>query len=221
MPANRPPHLLLIGPPGSGKSTLSARLAAGLPLTIIASGQRLRDEIAQGSPIGHAIAARLAAGHFAPDSLMEQLMQNWLAAIPTGQGFLLDGFPRNVAQAVMLAGMLNQLDRPLDGVLLLDVSAVEATRRLNGRRICEGGGAPFTLHIDDAAAQQRCHERGGRLVARPDDRPEVIAERLRVYEQETRPLLDHYTAQSLLLPLDGHGTPAAVAERALTTIQKC
>ncbi len=211
-------HLVLIGPPGAGKSTISDLLIASLPLTVIASGKRLREEIAAGSLIGQEIAPLLEQGHFAPDTLMDRLMREWLGRLPADQGFLLDGFPRTVPQALALEGILADLRRPLDAVIALELSDAEAVRRLAGRRICVGGGEPFTLHMDDADAVGRCRARGGTLTCRDDDAPEVVRERLRVYEHETAPLIDFYRPRGLLTPVDAHGPADAVAARVLAAI---
>lgn len=214
----QPPALVLIGPPGAGKSTLSDRLVQRLPLTVIATGERLRAEIRSGSPLGRQIEPLLEQGHFAPDEVMEQLLYAWLAEAPPEQGFLLDGYPRSLSQAHTLSRLLDTLQRPLTMVIALELSDAEVIRRLTGRRVCEGGGESFTLHIDDAAAVQRCHERGGRLVERDDDRPEIIAERLRVYARETEPLLALYRQRGLLRLVDAHGTPDDAAARVFTLL---
>lgn len=214
------PHLILIGPPGAGKSTISENLVQHLPLTVIATGKRLRDEISNHTPIGRQIAPLLEQGHFAPDALMDRLMRGWLASVPPDHGFLLDGYPRSLKQAYALVGMLADLQRPLDGVIALELSTEEAINRLGGRRICEGGGEPFTLHINDVAAMHRCWERGGQLVQRDDDRPAVIAERLRVYAQETQPLIDFYSQSGLLHHVDAHGPPDVVTGRVLELIRR-
>ncbi|NTW97604.1 MAG: AAA family ATPase, partial [Oscillochloris sp.] len=187
-------------------------------LAVIATGKRLRAEIAADSLIGHEIAPLLEQGHFAPDTLMDRLMREWLAHVPVGQGFLLDGFPRTVPQALALEGMLADLRQPLDRVIALELPEAEAVRRLSGRRICVGGGEPFTLHIDDADALERCLARGGALTQRDDDAPAIILERLRVYAHETAPLLDFYRRRGLLTPIDAVGPADQVVARLLAAL---
>ena len=214
----RPLHLVLIGPPGSGKSTLAERLVARWPLTPIATGKRLRAEIAAQTPIGRAIESLLEQGHFAPDSIIDQLMRTWLADLPSDQGFLLDGYPRSLSQAHTLIGMLEALERPLDAVVVLDLAEEAAIERMSGRRICEGGGESFTLHMRDSAAVARCSERGGVLVQRDDDRSEVIRERIRVYERETEPLIAFYSAAGLVYHVAAEGAPEGVTDRVVNLL---
>ncbi len=205
--------LVLIGPPGSGKSTIAAELGRSINLTTIATGKRLRDEIASGSPIGLEIEPLLEKGHFAPDSLMDRLMREWLAQVPPETLVLLDGYPRSTHQALALEKMLADLDRPLRLVIALEVDDATLVQRLSGRRICESGSEPFILHIDDQEAVARCTTMGGSLVQRDDDQPAVITERLAVYGRETEPLIELYGHNGLLRPVDAQGTPAEVAAR--------
>jgi adenylate kinase len=186
---------------------------------VIATGKRLRQEIASRSLIGREIGPILEQGHFAPDTLMDRLMRSWLAEAPEGQGVLLDGFPRSVPQALALEVMLADIRRPLDAVISLEIGEDEAVRRLGGRRICVGGGGePFTLHIDDAEAVERCRTRGGQLTQRDDDASEVVMERLRVYERETAPLIDFYRQRGILIPIDAYGPADQVVARVLAAI---
>jgi len=212
-------HIVLIGPPGAGKSTLANLLVQHAPLDVIATGQRLRREIAAGSPIGQQIGGLLEQGHFAPDALMDRLMREWLAAVPPEQGCIFDGYPRTPQQTLALEAMLADLHRPLDCAVALELSDEEAVRRLGGRRICRGGGEPFTLHLSDQAAIERCAARGGTLELRDDDHPEVIQERMRVYERETEPLIAFYAARKRLCRVDASGPPEQVATRVLQDVR--
>jgi adenylate kinase len=211
-------HMVLIGPPGAGKSTLATLLKQQIPLDVIATGQRLRQEIAAATPIGRQVGQLVDQGHFAPDALMDRLMREWLDTVPAERGFILDGYPRSPHQGMALEAMLADMRRPLSCVVALSLDDQEAIRRLSGRRICRGGGEPFTLHLEDLEAVARCTARGGVLEQREDDKPEVITERLRVYESETEPLLTFYEQRGLLCRVDASGSPATVAARVLAAI---
>src|SRR6266498_2571145 len=217
-PFDQPLSIVLLGPPGSGKSTIAEAIVRQHHLVVIATGQRLRAEIQSRSTLGRAAKPYLDTGNLAPDSLMDRLLRASLDGLDQHQGFLLDGYPRTLHQAHGLDAMLADYQRRLHAVIALEVSAEEAVRRLSGRRICEGAGEPFPVHIDDLASMLRCQERGGRLVERPDDRPEVVRQRVIVYHEQTQPLLDFYESAGLLRHINAHGPPAEVARRALAAL---
>jgi adenylate kinase len=215
-----PLNIVLLGPPGAGKSTIAEALVHQYNLVAISTGQRLRAEVKSRTALGREVAAYLEKGDLVPDSLMDRLLRACLETLDPGQGFLLDGYPRTRIQALGLDGTLADYGRQLDMVIALQVGDEEVVRRLSGRRMCEGAGEPFPVHIDDLASMMRCRERGGELVQRDDDRPEVVRQRLDVYHQQTRPLLDLYAAQHLLRRVDAQGPPAEVARSALAIIRE-
>ncbi|MDW8147994.1 MAG: adenylate kinase [Roseiflexaceae bacterium] len=211
-------NIVLLGPPGAGKSTIAEELVHQLPLVPISTGALLRAEISARTRIGREVAPLLERGELAPNSLMDRLLRARLETLDPDQGLLLDGYPRTMRQALGLAAMLADYDRILHMVIAIEVTDDEVIRRLSGRRICEGAGEPFPVHIDDLASIMRCRERGGRLVQRDDDRPEVVRQRLVAYHQQTAPLIAYYEDQGILRQIDGSGTPAEVARRTLAAI---
>jgi adenylate kinase len=215
---HQPLNIVLIGPPGAGKSTIAEALVRERQLVAISTGRRLRAEMKARSAIGRAVAPYLEQGSLAPDSLMDRLLRAFLETLDPDQGFLLDGYPRTIRQARGFDCMLADYDRVLHVVLALEVGDEEVVRRLSGRRICEGAGEQFPVHIDDLASIMRCRERGGRLVERDDDRPEVVRQRLTVYHEQTHPLLEFYEIDGLLRRVNAQNPPAEVARRALAML---
>lgn len=213
-------HIILLGAPGAGKSTQSRLLKARYPMVVFATGQLLRDEIKRGTAIGLLADAYLKQGKLLPDDVMIAIMTERLRSVPPDEGVLLDGFPRTVEQAEALDQMLAALHRSLTAVIALGLSDAEALHRLGGRRMCEGLGEPFPLHIDDQASVNACLRLGGRIVTRPDDRPEVILERLRVYDAETEPLLGFYEQRGLLHRLSAASTPEEVYAQIVTALEQ-
>jgi adenylate kinase len=215
----QPLNLVLMGPPGAGKSTIAEALTEQFPLVVVSTGQWLRDAIRHRNAVGRAAVPYLNSGNLVPDSLMDRVLREILETLNPDQGLLLDGYPRTVVQAIGLLGALADFDRTLDVVLALDVSDEIVIRRLSGRRMCETANGQFPVHIDDLASMMRCRERGGRPVQREDDAPAVVAQRLAVYQEQTRPLLDYYTEHGLLLRVDAGGSPAEVSRQALAMLK--
>ncbi|HEY0602459.1 MAG TPA: adenylate kinase [Herpetosiphonaceae bacterium] len=217
--ATQPLHIILMGAPGAGKSTQSRLLKAHYTLHVLATGQMLRDEVTKQTALGLLADSYFQRGTLLPDDVMIAVITERLLHLPKETGFLLDGFPRTVVQAEALDKLMQRIAGSIDAVISLSLSDQEAVRRLGGRRMCEGLGEPFPLHIDDQASVDACVRLGGRLVTRPDDEPHVILERLRVYEEETAPLLDYYQNQGLLHTISAEGKPEKVQEQIVEVLE--
>jgi adenylate kinase len=211
----KPLNLVLLGPPGAGKSTIAEAIVAHHRIIPISTGQLLRSEIKSRTALGRTVAGIIDKGNLAPDSLMDRVLRGSLETLDDDEGILLDGYPRTMHQALGLGLTLADYRRTLDMVIALEVNDQDVVRRLSGRRICEGAGEPFPVHIDDLASMMRCRERGGTAVQREDDKPEVVQQRLMVYHEQTRPLMDFYEAEGLLQRIDASGAPAQVARRVI------
>jgi adenylate kinase len=193
----------MLGPPGAGKGTQAERLARSRGLARISTGDMLRDAVQQGTELGRQAKALMDAGRLVSDDVMIGIVRERLARPDAVRGFVLDGFPRTVAQAHALDEMLDD-DSPL---IVIDVDVPEETlgRRLGARRICQvcGWTAPPGPLV--------CEKCGGELVQRRDDGTEVVRERLRVYGNESRPLVDFYQQRPTFRSVDGDQVPEAVA----------
>ena len=189
--------LILLGAPGSGKGTQAVRLAESYGLQHLSTGDLLRDEVRRGTPLGAEAKDYMDAGQLVPDALILGMVRLRLEA-GREKGFLLDGFPRTLAQAEALDGMLAAVGRRLDHVLFLDVPEDELVTRLALRRSCPGCGRVYHLKASPPKAEGRCDGCGQELIQRPDDTESVVRDRLKVYASSTQPLVDYYEARKLL-----------------------
>lgn len=183
--------IVLLGPPGAGKGTQAKRLAAAFGYLHVSTGDILREEVRAGTDLGSRVEAIMNAGELVPDELVARIVGAKLKR-DTGRGVLLDGFPRNLAQATYLSRVSN--GRP-PVVINLRLEDAEVIRRLNGRRHCAGCGNIYNLYYSEPRKEGLCDSCGAELVLRPDDRESVIRERLRVYRDQTQPLVDYYKAE--------------------------
>jgi adenylate kinase len=195
-----------MGTPGAGKGTQASLLARRFGACHVSTGDILRDAVRRRTPLGEQAKRYMDDGRLLPDDLVIGIVAERLAAPDCRSGFLLDGFPRTVVQAEALGRLLEERGQPLDGVVLLDVPADEAVRRLSGRRVCASCGTMFHLAFDPPADRGRCDRCGGALVQREDDREETIRRRLAVYTRETAPVLEHYRRAGLLREVVGTGS---------------
>jgi len=201
-------RIVFVGPPGAGKGTQAAALAQELAVAHLSTGDLLRAAVAAGSPLGKAADGHIRAGRLVPDELVLEILGERLHRPDALRGFILDGFPRNLAQAEAL-GRLTALEVVVS--FELDPSALVA--RLEGRRLCPTCGSVYNVATQPPRVAGRCDRDGTELTQRPDDRPEAVRVRLDVYRRQTEPLLAHYRAAGLLRSLDASGSPAAVLDR--------
>jgi len=214
-------RIILLGAPGSGKGTQSQRLVETHHIPQISTGDLLRAAVARGSELGLAAKAAMDAGQLVADAIVLGMIRERLAEPDAQRGFILDGFPRNLEQARALEELLGELHRPLDAVVLLDVDPEQLVRRIAGRRTCRLCGRVFNTLTAPPEPGEHCPVGGAahELFQRPDDREETVAERLRVYEEKTRPLVDFYHARHLLRRISAEGSVEAVAARLESVVQ--
>ena len=197
------PHILILGAPGAGKGTQSARLADHYGVKHVTTGDALRSrrdmETEFGTPREY-----MEAGELVPDPVVNAIVE---AAVSDADGFVLDGYPRNVEQAEHLSEITN-----LDVVLLLDVSREELIDRLTGRRVCSQCGANYHVEYNPPEEPGVCDECGGTLIQRDDDTEDTVRERLRVFRENTEPVIDYYEDAGELVRIDGEGSPDEVWE---------
>ena len=200
-------RIVLLGAPGSGKGTQSQRLVQRFGIPQISTGDLLRSAVARGTSLGVAARDAMQAGKLVDDAIVLGMIRERLADADVANGFILDGFPRNLAQARALDGMLTQLGKPLTAVVQLDAPYAELTRRIAGRRSCPVCKSVFNIYSMPVGAELRCTNCGDHpvLLQRPDDNEETVVERLKVYESQTRPLLQYYGRQGLLQFIDAQG----------------
>jgi adenylate kinase len=201
-------RIVFLGPPGAGKGTQAAVLSEELHLAHLSTGDLLRAAIAAKTPLGKEAESHVTAGRLVPDELVLKILAENLHAAEGHGGFVLDGFPRNLAQAEALEGIT-----PIDVVISFDLPTDVLVRRLSARRVCPTCHSVYNLEGKPPRVPGKCDRDGTELVQRPDDRPEAIETRLKVYEEQTAPLLQHYREQGLLRPVDATGTPEAVGSR--------
>lgn len=211
--------LILLGPPGAGKGTQAKMLTERFAIPQIATGDILRGALQAGTPLGLQAKTYMDAGALVPDEVVIGIVRERLQQDDCLPGFILDGFPRTVAQADALQATLAVLDRRLDRVVSLTVDADALVERLTGRRTCRECGRGYHVRFDPPCDEQRCDACGGELYQRDDDREETIRKRLSVYAQQTAPLIDYYRAAGLLVELDGMQPIAEVQEQVLSALQ--
>jgi adenylate kinase len=208
-------RIVMLGAPGAGKGTQATKISKKFGIPHISTGDILRSEINKGTEMGLKAKEYVESGKLVPDELIIDIIEDFIKDDSIKEGFIMDGFPRNIAQAKKFIKMIDKNDLSLDKVVNIVVDYDEVIKRLGSRRICVQCRKITSI---DESQDGRCSECGGKLVKREDDREEVIRERLNVYEEQTRPLIEYYKNRGILVNIQGNGTEEEVTERILNNL---
>jgi adenylate kinase len=211
-------RLILVGPPGAGKGTQARFIASYLSVPKISTGDIFRANVSAGTPLGVEARKFMDAGDLVPDEVTVGMVRDRLAEDDAAEGFLLDGFPRNLFQAKVLDDLLGDLGQRLDVVLELVVNDDEVVRRISGRRTCRSCENAAIVEPDRPAPP--CEKCGGELFQRDDDKSETVRHRLEVYAAQTAPLVGYYSERDMLEKIDAMGTVDEVTQRALEVLRR-
>jgi len=204
-------RLVLVGPPGAGKGTQASLLAEHYKIPHISTGDIFRANLKSGTALGLQAKGFMDKGELVPDSVTNEMVKDRLS---NASGFLLDGFPRNVAQAELLQGFLNEKGAPLNAVVEFQINNEEIIKRLSSRRTCRGCGKVFPGQVS------KCDSCGGEIYQRDDDKESVIARRLEVYGEQTAPIIDYYRKAGLLVAISATGEVSAITKNVIDALSK-
>lgn len=202
-------NIILLGPPGAGKGTQAKKISENYSLPHISTGDMLRENISNNTPLGLKAKAYMSRGELVPDELLITIIKDRLSRSDCSGGFLLDGFPRTIPQADALQMILTESSRKLDVVLNIDVDDEELIKRLSGRRMCECGTS-FHMVFNPPEKEGICDACNGKLYQREDDKADAIRNRLIVYKKQTQPLITYYTKKNILRRIDGSKDISAI-----------
>ena len=208
-------RLILVGPPGAGKGTQAVHLAAHYGIPHISTGDIFRANIKGGTDLGKLAQSYTDKGELVPDSVTNDMVKDRLNNDDVANGFLLDGYPRNIFQAEVLRAILAEKETPLDAVLELSLDDAVIVERLSGRRTCKDCQASFHVLFEKPAVEGKCDKCGGELYQRPDDSVEVIQNRLSVYAEQTKPIIAFYREEGLLISTPAEGDVSEITDRAI------
>jgi adenylate kinase len=213
-------RIVLLGAPGSGKGTQAQRLVELQRIPQISTGDLLRAAVANGTAYGLQAKAAMNAGQLVADEIVVGIIRERLAEPDAAAGFILDGFPRNIAQAETLSSMLGEIGQPLDAVVQFDVDYALLSRRISGRRTCADCGRVFNIHTAPPGTEPHCTRCNDhpRLVQRPDDNESTVARRLEVYDAQTRPLVEYYSSRGLLRTINADAPVDTVTSELLSVL---
>lgn len=203
-------RIILLGAPGSGKGTQAQKLSASRAIPQVSTGDLLREAVRAGTELGQRAKQAMDSGQLVSDDIVLGIIRERLAQADAAPGLILDGFPRNIAQAESLDTVLEEIGAPLDAVILMDVDFDILLKRITGRRSCSGCSRVYNVHTFPPTTEGVCDECGGELTQRADDNEETVGNRLRVYESETAPLVSFYEKRGKLRVVPAEGDIEAV-----------
>jgi adenylate kinase len=209
-------NLILLGPPGAGKGTQAARLQEDFDLPYVGTGDLLREHRDNETELGQKAAEYMEAGDLVPDDLVVAMILDKIEE-EGEDGFLLDGFPRTIAQAKALDEAMDKRGKRLTAALLVDADDETVIKRLSGRRQCKHGHL-YHVEFDPPKHEDVCDQDGTKLIRRPDDEPETVKKRLQTYHEQTEPLIDYFDEQGLLRRFDASRSPTEVHDHIRATL---
>ncbi|HLU07718.1 MAG TPA: adenylate kinase [Woeseiaceae bacterium] len=213
-------RMILFGAPGSGKGTQAKNLMRDRNIPQISTGDMLRAALASGTGLGKQVKSIMDSGQLVSDDIMLDIIRERLDESDTANGFVLDGFPRTLAQAEGLEKLLDSMGKPLDAAVLMDIDFDVLLKRLTGRRTCSATGKLLNIYFSSKEEIEECRKAGGELVQREDDNEETISDRLDVYRKHTEPVIDYYRSRGKLKTIDAQGSVEEVYERLLEVLQE-
>ena len=211
-------RLILVGPPGAGKGTQAVHLAAHYGIPHISTGDIFRHNMKNETELGLLAKSYVDRGELVPDSVTNEMVKDRLTHADAQEGFLLDGFPRNVLQAEVLRAILAHAGTPLDAVLELALEDTEIIARLSGRRTCKNCNASFHVIYEKPAVDGICDTCQGELYQREDDSEAVITRRVEVYAEQTKPIIAFYRSEGLLITIEATGEVGEISQRAISAL---
>jgi adenylate kinase len=212
--------LIFLGAPGAGKGTQAREVAKHFDIPQISTGDMLRDAVKQQTPLGLAAKAKMEAGELVPDGVVCGIVEERISQPDCDKGFILDGFPRTIAQAKFVERALTAKGKGLPLVVDIEVSEDLLLKRLTGRLTCSLCGEIYNIYFNPPKVEGICGKDGGKLVHRADDNETTIRQRLEAYHKLTSPLIEYYRAQGTLLPVDGNREPEVIAKGLIDFLSK-
>jgi adenylate kinase len=212
-------RLILVGPPGAGKGTQAVQLAKHYKIPHISTGDIFRANLKNGTELGKQAQSFMDRGELVPDSVTNEMVRERLGNSDVGNGFLLDGFPRNTNQAEVLDGILKAKNMPLDAALELKIDHAEIIKRLSGRRTCRGCGASSHIEFEKPKVAGVCDKCQGELYQREDDKEEVVSRRLEIYREQTEPIISFYKSAGLLKNISALGEVSEITKNAIAILK--